>query len=191
MQDTRTLCCLLSTTPSERVITTHYGGLKHDQGLLRIPCMWFLSSRWVHLDKDQCWHKFDALLVFVGLYTILCGAAFYLLLYVLYIHLINNIIYLTEKTQRHAFRRKPRERRITRTNIFMIAVTSIMYLAATAHLLLSFYSNFVAIFNQDGAEGDGLDTALNRFQDPKAYSQIALEMVNVSFSTIVRHCQWS
>ncbi|KAK7677374.1 hypothetical protein QCA50_019705 [Cerrena zonata] len=53
-----------------------------------------------------------------------------------------------------------------------------MYLAATAHLLLSFYSNFVAIFNQDGAEGDGLDTALNRFRDPKAYSQIALEMVN-------------
>lgn len=89
----------------------------------------------------------------------------------------------------YAFRRKPRERRLSRANIFMIAVTSIMYLAATAHLLLSFYSNFVAIFNQDGAEGDGLDTALNTFRDPKLYSQIALEMVNVSLSTTIPRCQ--
>ncbi|KAK7677375.1 hypothetical protein QCA50_019706 [Cerrena zonata] len=89
-----------------------------------------------------------------GVYTILCSAAFYLLL------------------------RKSRVRRTTPANILMIIVTAIMYLAATAHLILSFWTNFVAIFNQDGAENDGLDTDLNNFRDPKPYSQIALEMVN-------------
>ncbi|KAK7678011.1 hypothetical protein QCA50_018951 [Cerrena zonata] len=60
----------------------------------------------------------------------------------------------------------------------VIVAISIMYPSATGHLILSFYSNFVAIFNQDGAESDGLNTDLNNFWDPKSYSQVALEMVN-------------
>ncbi|KAK7687983.1 hypothetical protein QCA50_008353 [Cerrena zonata] len=54
-----------------------------------------------------------------------------------------------------------------------------MYLSATAHLILSFYSDFVSVFNQDGVvEGPGLDTGPNGFQNPKSYIQVALEMVN-------------
>lgn len=62
----------------------------------------------------------------------------------------------------------------------MTSVTAIMYLAATVHLVLSFYVNWIANFEQHGADGDGLDTDINNFRDPKQYSQVALEMVNVS-----------
>ena len=65
----------------------------------------------------------------------------------------------------------------------MISVTAIMFLSATVHLVLSFYVNYVAVFYQNGAQGDGLNTALNDFRDPKLYSQIALEVVNVRYTS--------
>lgn len=54
-----------------------------------------------------------------------------------------------------------------------------MYLSATTHFIVSIYSDFVAIFNQDDVEGVGLDDP-NNFRNQKTYSQVVLEMVNVS-----------
>lgn len=66
----------------------------------------------------------------------------------------------------------------------MLLMTTVMYLAATAHFFLSFYVIYVSIFNEDGASGDGLNTTVNNFRDPVAYSQIAIEIFNVSIPSV-------
>ena len=66
----------------------------------------------------------------------------------------------------------------------MLLMTTIMYLAATAHFLLSLYAVYISIFNEDGAKGDGLNTTVNNFRDPVSYSQIAIEIFNVSTSQV-------
>lgn len=60
----------------------------------------------------------------------------------------------------------------------MIAITVIMYSLSTAHMGISLSQNLIGFFEQDAARG-GL-TILNDQGSPLVYSQIAIEIVNVS-----------
>ncbi len=60
----------------------------------------------------------------------------------------------------------------------MTILTLLMYGLATAHISLSLYQNLIAFFDQRAADG-GL-TVLNEVNSPLVYSQIAIEVINVS-----------
>ncbi|KAI0709776.1 hypothetical protein C8Q76DRAFT_739774 [Earliella scabrosa] len=89
-----------------------------------------------------------------GVYTVLFGAAMYLLL---------------------APRRR-RTRRSSTTNIVMTILTIIMYSLATVHISLSLHQNLIAFFDQRAANGG--QTVLNDVSSPLVYAQIAVEVVN-------------
>ena len=75
----------------------------------------------------------------------------------------------------------PRRRQTKRTsaiNMIMVVLTVLMYGLSTTHVGLSLQQNLIAFFDQHAA--DGGDTILNDPNDPLVYSQIAIEVVNVS-----------
>ena len=60
----------------------------------------------------------------------------------------------------------------------MVCATLAMYSLATAHVGLSLRQNLIAFFDQKAA--DGGRTILNDQGDPLVYSQITIEIINVS-----------
>lgn len=76
-------------------------------------------------------------------------------------------------------RRKCKQRKEkTTTNTTMLFLTLLMYSLATAHISLSLRQNLIAFFDQDAIDG-GL-SILNDQGNPIVYSQIAVEVINVS-----------
>lgn len=60
----------------------------------------------------------------------------------------------------------------------MVVLTVLMYALSTTHIALSMRQNLIAFFDQHAA--DGGHTILNDPNDPLVYSQIAIEIINVS-----------
>lgn len=60
----------------------------------------------------------------------------------------------------------------------MVVLTVLMYSLSTTHISLSLRQNLIAFFDQKAANGG--DTVLNKVSDPLVYTQIALEVINVS-----------
>ena len=60
----------------------------------------------------------------------------------------------------------------------MLVLTLVMYSLSTVHIALSFRQNLIAFFDQHAADG-GL-SILNDQGNPIVYTQIAVEVINVS-----------
>ena len=68
----------------------------------------------------------------------------------------------------------------TTTNTVMLLLTLLMYSLSTAHIALSLRQNLIAFFDQHAAEGSL--SILNDQGNPIVYTQIAIEVINVSSS---------
>ena len=80
--------------------------------------------------------------------------------------------------------RKPRERRLQRSNLFMITSTLLMYCLGTAQIALTLHVNLIAYFDQHAIEGGDtiLDDAGNRF----AWIGSMIQLLNVSLGCVWR-----